>query len=276
MVYATGRKPARDRTGGWELEESLDIEMAHALAPNASIVLVEARSSLIKDLLKAEKLAIKLVEAAGGGEVSNSWSGSESPAEAADESAFDGTNVVVFASAGDTPGTGEPAALPNVIGVGGTSINRSTNGDLLTQTSWYDSGGGLSPYIATPAFQSAVSNVVGTARGVPDIAAIADPQTGVWVFDSTPYEGNNGTLVGWIVLGGTSVASPVAASIVNDAGTFNRSTVAELTEIYANLGNASAFTDITKGPCGNNLLGRATIGYDVCTGIGAPISGAGK
>jgi len=276
VVYASGRRPARDLTGGWELEESLDIEMAHALAPNATIVLVEAKSSYFTDLFNAEKVAIKLVEAAGGGEVSNSWEGSESPTEAQDEAIFQGQNVTVFASAGDAPGTGEPAALPNVIGVGGTSVNRTANGDLINETSWYETGGGLSRYIGTPAFQSAVTSVVGTARGVPDIAAVADPQTGVWVYDSTPYEGANGTLVGWIVLGGTSVASPVAAAIVNDAGTFNASTTDELTEIYTNLGNTKAFTDITKGPCGNNLLGHVTIGYDVCTGIGVPVSGVGK
>jgi subtilase family serine protease len=273
VVYAGGSKPNQDSSGGWELEESLDIEMAHALAPNAKVILVEADSNSDAALLKAEKVAIQMVEAAGGGEVSNSWEGSEYSTESKQEGAFDGKNVVVFASSGDSNGTGSPSALPNVVAVGGTSINRSSGGKFISQTTWSSDGGGLSQYIARPSYQNAVKNIVGTQRGIPDIAAVANPQTGVWVYDTTPY---GGRVLDWVVLGGTSVASPASAAMVNSAGTFNVSTKAELKEMYANLGNAKAFIDITKGACGNAPSGTASVGYDLCTGIGAPFGSIGK
>jgi subtilase family serine protease len=273
VVYASGQQPNQDSTGGWELEESLDVDMAHALAPNAKIILVEANSASNEDLLKADKVAIKLVEAAGGGEVSNSWESSEFSTEAQEESFFKGTNVVVFASSGDSNGTGAPSALPNVIAVGGTSINRSKAGKFINQASWSMDGGGLSQYMATPSFQSGVTSVVGTHRGIPDIAADANPETGAWVYDTIPYGGEE---LNWVILGGTSVASPAAAAMVNSAGTFNASTEAELTEMYANIGNTKAFKDVVKGACGNAPSGKVAVGYDLCTGIGAPIGSVGK
>jgi subtilase family serine protease len=273
VVYASGKQPNQDSTGGWELEESLDVDMAHALAPNAKVVLVEAASASENDLLAAEKVAIKLVEAAGGGEVSNSWESQEYSTEAKSEAAFNGTNVVVFASSGDSNGTGAPSVLPNVISVGGTSILRSKSGKFVKQESWNEDGGGLSTYIATPSYQSAVTSVVGTHRGIPDIAADANPETGAWVYDTLPY---GGQVLDWVILGGTSVASPAAAAMVNAAGTFNASTTAELTEMYANLGNKTAFIDIVKGKCGNAPSGTVSVGYDLCTGIGAPYTSTGK
>jgi subtilase family serine protease len=273
VVYASGKKPNQDSSGGWEVEESLDIQMAHALAPKAKVILVEASSNSNGALLQAEKVAIKLVEAAGGGEVSNSWASAEFSTEANEEGAFNGKKVVVFASSGDSNGTGAPAVLPNVISVGGTSINRTKGGKFVSQTTWAEDGGGLSEFIPTPSFQSGVTAVVGTHRGSPDIAAVANPSTGVWIYDTTPY---GGQVLGWAVIGGTSVASPASAAMVNSAGTFNASTAAELAEMYSNLGNAKAFTDIAKGACGNAPSGTASVGYDLCTGIGAPYTSVGK
>jgi len=273
VVYASGNKPNEDSSGGWEVEESLDVQMAHALAPKAKVVLVEASSNSNAALLEAEKVAIKLVEAAGGGEVSNSWASGEFSEEAKEENHFTGKKVVVFASSGDSNGTSVPAVLPNVIAVGGTSINRSKGGKFVSQTTWSSDGGGLSEYISTPTFQSGVTAVVGTHRGTPDIAADGNPETGVWVYDTTPY---GGQVLGWAILGGTSVASPAAAAMVNSAGTFRASTEAELAEMYSNLGNAKAFTDIVKGACGNAPSGTASVGYDLCTGIGAPYGSHGK
>jgi subtilase family serine protease len=273
VVYAAGQQPAQDSSGGWELEESLDIEMAHALAPRAKIILVEAASNNLGDLFGAEQVAIGLVQAAGGGEISNSWTGAEFSFEAGYQSAFTGTKVVVFASAGDQPGVGVPSAMPNVVSVGGTSINRSSTGAFLGQTTWSQTGGGLSAYVPVPGFQSRVAKVVGAQRGTPDIAMVANPSTGVWVYDSLPYDG---AVPNWIVVGGTSVASPVAAALVNNAGAFRASTQDELDVIYANLGKAKNFTDITSGVCGNGPSGSATVGYDLCTGIGAPLGRYGK
>jgi subtilase family serine protease len=276
VVYATGKQPRQDPTGGWEVEESLDVDMAHAIAPNAKVVLVEAASAAQVDLLQAEKIALRLVNAAGGGEVSNSWAGPEYDAEAALEPLFTSNKVVVFAAAGDNPGVGTPSILPNVISVGGTTINRANSngsGAFKSETSWSSTGGGLSAYIATPAYQSQVTSIVGTHRGSPDIAADANPSSGAVIYDSIPYLDQT---LGFVVVGGTSLASPLSAALVNNAGSFNASTKAELTEIYANLGNIKAFADITSGQCTNAAGGSASVGYDLCTGVGAPIGTTGK
>jgi subtilase family serine protease len=272
-LYATGRAPAQDPTGGWELEESLDIEMAHALAPGAKVVLVEAATASNPDLLAAEKVAVKLVHAAGGGEVSNSWGGPETADEAAGMAAFDGAGVVVFAAAGDAPGVSQPAVLPNVISVGGTSILRTASGLLQEQVAWSDGGGGISAYVPIPSYQSVVSTIAGSNRAVPDIAMDANPSSGVWVYDTIAY---NGTVLDWVVIGGTSAASPAAAALVNSAGSFNSSTETELAGFYADLGAADAFTDIKIGFCANATDGHASVGFDLCTGIGAPFGFAGK
>jgi subtilase family serine protease len=273
VVYGSGQKPNEDSSGGWEVEESLDIQMAHALAPKAKIVLVEAASNSNAALIQAERVAVKLVADAGGGEVSNSWASGEFSSETAEEGAFNGDKVVVFASSGDSNGTGAPAALPNVIAVGGTTINRGAGGNVVSQTAWADDGGGLSEFVATPSYQKKVTAVVGTHRGIPDIAADANPTSGVWIYDTTPY---GGQVLGWAVIGGTSVASPAMAALVNSAGSFNVSTAAELAEMYANQGVGKRFIDIVKGACGNAPSGSASVGYDLCTGIGAPYGKVGK
>jgi len=272
VIYATGKKPKPDSTGGWELEESLDIEMAHALAPRAKILLVEAASANQDDLLVAEKVAAKLVAAAGGGEVSNSWGASEYAQEAGAAPFFEAHNVVFLASSGDSPGTSFPAVMPQVVAVGGTSIQRS-GGLYEGQTSWSIDGGGISSYLPVPAFQKSVAKIVGKYRGVPDIAMVANPATGVWIYDTTPY---SGTVEQWTIIGGTSAASPAAAGLLNSAGTFRASSAAELAEIYAHAANKADFTDIIEGSCANAPSNNVSVGYDLCTGIGAPLGFKGK
>jgi subtilase family serine protease len=273
VVFAAGKRPAQDPTGGWEVEESLDIEMAHALAPNAQVLLVEAAAPTNKALLAAEAVASKLVAAAGGGEISNSWGSGEAPKEAAYEKSFAQPGIVYFASAGDNPGVSFPSVLSNVVSVGGTSIDRTTGGVFQRQETWSIGGGGISQFLPIPSYQSAIEKIAGTHRAVPDIALIANPQTGVWIYDSTPY---NGSVENWLVIGGTSVASPLAAALVNSAGSFHTSSKAELTQIYAGLGDAANFADITLGSCVNAPSGSASKGYDLCTGVGAPLGLAGK
>ena len=273
VVYAGGSKPGQDSTGGWELEEALDIEMAHAMAPNAQVILVEANSSSTKDLFAAEKVASQMVAAAGGGEVSNSWSGGESAGEKKYETTFKGKGVVFLASAGDSSGIGVPAALDDVIAVGGTSIERDPKYNYLSQQAWTDTGGGSSEYILRPAFQKPVAAIVGTYRGTPDISLVADPSTGVWVYDTTAY---HGTVYDWIVLGGTSVSSPALAGILNSAGSFAKSTAKELTTVYKDFTNTADWTDITAGTCGNNGGASAVAGWDFCTGVGVPNGFGGK
>ena len=273
VVYASGTQPIADPTGGWELEAALDIEMAHALAPGAQVILVEAASDSYNDLFAAEQVAANLVAAAGGGEVSNSWSGGEFSGEMQVAPAFSGKNVVFFASSGDTSGTGVPSSLPNVISVGGTTINRDATGNFINQSTWASTGGGLSPFVATPTFQQPLSNVVGVTRGTPDVSLVANPASGVWVHDTTPY---NGEMLNWIVVGGTSVASPAVAALVNNAGKFRASTAAELRVMYAYRAWHVAYTDIVDGGCPNAATGAASVGYDLCTGIGTPLGRIGK
>jgi subtilase family serine protease len=269
VVYASGSEPVQDPD--WQLEESLDIQWAHAMAPKAKIYLVEANSSGLQDLLIAEEVAANLVAAAGGGEVSNSWGSSESAGETGYDSVFTTPGVVYFAATGDTEGTIWPSTSPNVVSVGGTSISRDPlTGYFQEEYAWNTAGGGPSSVETRPSFQNGVQSIVGSSRGTPDVAADADARSGVWVYmtlDGTPA---------WYVAGGTSVASPVWAGIVNSAGSFASSSQSELTTIYGNLRAAGDFNDITLGACYfyNGYL--ATKGYDLCTGVGTPNGKTGK
>ena len=274
VVYAGGSKPAQDSTGGWEVEEALDIEMAHALAPKAKIVLVEANSPSFTDLFAAEAVASKLVAQAGGGEVSNSWSGGEFSGEESYEADFTTTGVVYFASSGDSAGIGVPAALSNVVAVGGTTVNRTASGNYVNQTAWSDTGGGSSAYVPVPSYQAPVSSIVGSSRGTPDISLVADPSSGVWIYDTTPYNGSN---LQWAVVGGTSASSPALAAIVNNASNFFASTAAELTAVYKGFRRQANWTDVKGGTCGSNGASiTAAKGWDFCTGVGTPLGRAAK
>jgi subtilase family serine protease len=276
VVYASGSKPGQDNTGGWELEESLDIEMAHAMAPGAKVILVEAASDSNADLLKGVSVAASMAASAGGGEVSSSWGEGEFSGETSYESTFSGSNAVFFASTGDSPGPEFPSVLQNVVGAGGTSINRNGSHNFVSQTSWSDGGGGISKYVSIPSYQAAekkVAKIVGKFRGVPDFSFDANPNTGVEVYDSTAYEG---TVYDWLVVGGTSVASPALAASINSAGSFASSTVAELTTVYGDYTVKTDWTDITSGGCDNKGGIDAKKGYDLCTGVGVPNGYAGK
>ncbi len=159
---------------GWGSEAALDIQMAHAMAPSAKIILVEAKSNNNSDLDAAIVKANSLIT--NGGEVSMSWVSDEYSSEASDFTHFTKSKVVYFASTGDTISPSAPAVLQNVVAVGGTSIIRDGSKNFTGETSWTDAGSGYSSYILRPSFQP-VS--VGTYRGIPDISAVADPNTGV-------------------------------------------------------------------------------------------------
>ena len=262
VVYAGGAKPAAN--SGWQVEEALDIEWAHAMAPGAKIYLVEAASSGLGDLLTAVSVAGQLVAAAGGGEVSMSWGGSEFSSETAYDKDFTTPGVVYLASAGDSAGVIWPSSSPNVISVGGTALSRNpTTGIFQAELAWQQGGGGPSAYESRPTWQSTVSTVTGAHRGTPDIAAVADPTTGVWVYDAGQ----------WYIVGGTSVAAPVWAGILNAAGHFYASSAAELTAIY---GGSAGFNTIANGDCGPNEGYLAQAPWSFCTGHGSPNGKTGK
>ena len=269
-----------DNACGWAGEESLDMQAAHAMAPKAKIYLVEAFSDSNADLLLAEVKAAQLVAAAGGGEVTNSWGGQDHPGESSNDGDFVHTGVVFFASTGDHKNDSDPPYKPDieypstsvdVVGVGGTLINRNDNFEFTFESPWADGGGGLSTGESRPSYQDGVENKVGGHRGVPDIAADASPSSGLLVYCSaSACDLPDGS--GFYIVGGTSLASPLVAAMTNAAGQFRTSTTAEHDEIYNNLGS-SKYNAVTHGQC-HNGPGAAVVdagpGWDVCTGVGTP------
>lgn len=270
VVFADGTEPALDPTGGSEIEEALDTEWAHAMAPEAQLFLVEAANNSLTSLFNAVIVASNLVAKAGGGEVSMSFGAGEFTQETEFDSIFTTPGVVYFASSGDSAGVEYPSASPNVVSAGGTTNSRNPNtGNLILQNAWQDAGGGASQVEPRPAFQRGLGHIVGDARGTPDVSFDANPETGVWVFDSNPVAGT-----GWFVVGGTSVSAPSLAGIVNAAGSFHVSSQAENDELYSD--RSSDFDDITFGNCGVGVANFAIPGYDLCTGIGTVRTSRGK
>jgi subtilase family serine protease len=265
VVFASGVRPPTEK--GWEIETSLDVEWAHAMAPNAKIILVEARSNSYNDLFAAIDKASELVASQGGGQVSLSWGGAEFAAEATYDAHFTKAGVVYFAAAGDTPGLSFPAASPNVVAVGGTTINRLANtGAFLGETPWKNTGAGPSAFEPKPSYQNGISAISGNARGVADVAAIANPSTGgVWVYVSQNASARSNK--GWLAVGGTSAATPIIAALANNSGRFARSTSEELTHIYS---HPADFTDIKTGTCGPGGIYAAAAGWNYCAGVGTP------
>ncbi len=259
VVYANGAKP---RTNcGWAQEAALDIEWAHAMAPTAKIVLVEAASNSFANLFSAVDVASTL---AGAKQVSMSWGGSEFSTEASNDfHFFQTTGVVYFASSGDTGGvTIYPSASPYVVAAGGTSVKTDAAGNLLNETGWSGSGGGPSAFESRPSYQDGIFSIVGTKRGIPDVSSDADPNTGVSVYDSTRCQGFSG----WLVFGGTSVSSPCLAGMENLSGHAYANSPALLTNTYGRLGTIS-FRDILTGTAGSF---SCTAGWDFVTGVGSP------
>jgi len=248
----------------WLVEEALDIEWAHAMAPQAKIYLVESYQVNTDPTWAAVLLAAKLVAQAGGGVVSMSWGDPEVSQELSWDKYFTAKGVVFFAASGDS-GLGVsiyPGASPNVVSVGGTYFNRDRNGNFVNEVYYSGGGGGdLSPYEPRPSYQNGVASVVGSHRGYPDVAAD---------FCCAPIYLQGG----WYSVGGTSWASPTFAGIVNAAAHKARSSVQELTAMYKELANSTAyaddFNDITQGGS------QCTKGFDQCTGIGSPKTYAGK
>jgi subtilase family serine protease len=268
---------------GWNQEAALDIEWAHAMAPNASIVLVEAQSNYNNALFPAVRAAASIFTARGmRGEVSMSWGSGETSGESAYDSNFSltGNGVVYFASSGDTGGkTIYPGVSPYVISAGGTTLNMTSSG-FQSETGWSGSGGGLSAYEPMLTYQNPVANLLGGKRGVPDFSFDADPSTGVLVWGPTCSGSNTGLMI----FGGTSVSAPSLAGIVNSASAsvsgFATDTYSELGRLYSNLpgsGNGpyayGNFRDVTSGRAGKN---NSAVGWDFVTGIGSSLGLAGK
>jgi len=266
-------KPVADPDWGFEI--ALDVEWAHAIAPAAKILLVEAKSASYSDLLGAVSYAV----GRGASVVSMSWGSSEFAAETGAN--YDGKfasllaanpNVTFVASSGDSGTTSWPAVSPYVIGVGGTSLQLDSAGNMISEVSWGNgkrsvrsggSGGGTSLYENKPSYQNAL--VSGTKRKSPDVAYDADPNTGVNVYDISSG--------GWWEVGGTSAGAPQWAGLIalaNQArASVGKSPLSSYSQTLPALYglDASYFHDITSG---SNVNGSATAGYDVVTGRGSP------
>ncbi|MBV9720019.1 MAG: S53 family peptidase [Candidatus Eremiobacteraeota bacterium] len=236
---------------GWGEEESLDVDMASAICPNCKILLVEAKTASLAALVKAEQYAT-----AHADYVSNSWSGNEG--STTDDKFFNVSGVAITAATGDSGynSTAQwPAILPTVVGVGGTSL---TSVNPRTETAWTDAGSGCSKIYATPSFQKGITTGC-SKRAQADSSADADPYTGVAVYDTFHQSG-------WEVFGGTSVATPITASVFALAGNTATNNPGNL---YAHTSDLNDITVGSNGTCGKPLC-IAGPGWDGPTGLGTP------
>src|SRR6185312_10601065 len=251
---------------GWALEISLDVEVAHAICPNCKILLVEASSASFANLETAVNTAARL----GATEISNSYGGGEWSGETSD-TAYNHPGIAVTVSSGDS-GYGQfgfPAASPYVVAVGGTTLKLGAGNAWAGETAWSGGGSGCSSYLTAPTWQTSLANWsltgCGTKRGVADVAADADPNTGAAVYDTMRYQGRSG----WFKVGGTSLSSPLVAGVYALAGNAaSASYPASLA--YA---NPAALHDVTSGStgnCGGTIMCNAAAGYDGPTGLGSP------
>lgn len=251
-VNQTGGTKYPRANSGWALEISLDIQWAHAIAPGAHILLVEASSNSFANLLAAEDYA-----KAHAQYVSNSWGASEFSGESSYDSHFVQSGVSFFVSSGDAGLPAEyPSASPNVISVGGTTLHFS--GSTFTgETGWSSGGGGCSAYEDATSAQSGFGGYAQVAcagkRATPDVSLDADPASGVSVYDSTRYQG----ISGWWKVGGTSASSPMWAARAAVAGA-----VVNSAYVY---GGSISYRDITSGNNGASCL----VGFDLCSGRGS-------
>ncbi|HXT59411.1 MAG TPA: DUF4214 domain-containing protein [Pirellulales bacterium] len=261
-VYASGSIPKTD--AGWSEEMALDVEWAHAVAPAANIVLLEARSDNLGDLLAAVDKARGMANVSV---VSMSWGAGEFSGETSLDGHFTtpaGHRGITFVASSGDDGAGGlwPAMSPNVLAVGGTSLSL-LGGAYSRETAWSGSGGGVSQFEAEPSFQMSVQQT--GARTIPDVAYDADPRTGFDVYSSV------GSNSGWMVIGGTSAAAPqwAALTAIADQG---RALAGEagLDGLQRSIYQLPSgdFHDVTAG--GNGYA--ATSNYDLATGRGSPLA----
>ncbi|BBA96726.1 putative protease [Actinacidiphila reveromycinica] len=243
---------------GWAEEISLDVDMVSATCPQCHILLVEADSSSMSDLGASVNTAVSL----GAKYVSNSYGGGESSSDASyDSSYFDHPGVAITVSAGDSGyGVEYPAGSQYVTSVGGTSLTADSSARGWSESAWDGSGSGCSAYDAKPSWQTDSGCA---KRTVADVSAVADPSTGVAVNDT--YGGDGG----WEVFGGTSVSSPIIASVYALAGTpSSGSTPASFP--YGHTSDLNDVTSGSNGSCSTSYLCGGASGYDGPTGLGTP------
>ena len=274
-VYGNGKVPPSN--SNWAMEIALDVEWAHAVAPQAKIVLVETPTNNLSDLINGAVVAVRN----GASVVSMSWTAGEWSGETSMDKNFVSNGVTYLAASGDAgTGVAYPAASPDVIGVGGTSLTLTSGGAYQSETAWSGSGGGISQYEREPSYQAqfGIANNPRGYRGVPDVSYDGNPGTGYAVYDSVGISGYSG----WFQVGGTSAGSPQWAALIAIANSLRvaarkaslSSTDATLYTI-AKTGMSSDFhavTQGTNGACGSVCTAGA--GYDYVTGLGTPQASA--
>ncbi|WP_030948066.1 putative Ig domain-containing protein [Streptomyces sp. NRRL S-646] len=247
---------------GWAGEEMLDIDMVSAVCPNCSIILVEANSATMADLGTAENEAVAL----GAKFVSNSWGGSESSSQTSDDTSyFKHPGVAITVSSGDSAyGAEYPATSQYVTAVGGTALTTASNSRGWSESVWHTNstegtGSGCSAYDPKPSWQTDTGC---SKRMEADVSAVADPATGVAVYDT--YGGS-----GWAVYGGTSASSPILASVYALAGAPGASDYPAKYP-YSHTSNLYDVTSGNNGSCSPSYFCTAGTGYDGPTGWGTP------
>ncbi len=245
---------------GWALEISLDVQWAHAIAPNAKILLVEARSASVADLLAAVNYAKNRADVVA---VSMSWGGAEFLGQSVYNSYFTSNHGVVFFAATGDSGAGViwPSTISSVVAVGGTTLALNPDGSVASEIGWSGSGGGLSAYEVEPQYQITY-DVPGAngKRAVPDVSYDANPASGFPVYDTTAYGGQTG----WFQVGGTSAGCPQWAAIHSLSLSVSNNNLYQ----DAKWSSPTYFRDIISGS--NGYL--AVPGYDLVTGLGSPIT----
>jgi len=254
--------------GSWDVEQALDVDMVSAICPNCRILLVEANTSGFAngtDLYIAENQAA--LPKWGVNAMSNSWGSPEYAGEVTDNAAFNHPGIAITAATGDWSysfGPIFPSTSQYVTAVGGTTLQRGGGSRGWTETAWGGAGSGCSAYSPQPSWQNLQDPTCprggpgkGTGRIAADVAAVADPSTGVAIY-----------IGGWGEVGGTSVASPIIASVYALAG--NTGSITYGSYPYS---HTSALYDITSGStgsCSPSYLCNAGPGYDGPTGLGTP------
>lgn len=250
--------PLPTADSGWAGEISLDVDMVSAICPNCHILLVEANQPSMADLGTAVNTAVSL----GAKFVSNSYGGGEDGSEnSSDSSYFHHPGVAITASTGDDGyGISYPASSQYVTAVGGTSLSRNSSARGWGETAWSGAGSGCSGSVAKPSFQNVTTGC--GKRAVADVSAVADPQTGVAVYQT--YGGS-----GWAVYGGTSASAPIIASVYALAGAPGASDTPAAYP-YAHTGNLNDVTSGSNGSCSTSVQCKAGAGWDGPTGLGTP------
>lgn len=255
-------RPIPSADARWALETSLDVQIAHAVCPNCKILLVEAASDSVLDLLDAVDSAVKL----GANEVSNSWVVDEFSSQTLYDSRFDHPGVAITAASGDVANRVQwPASSPFVTAVGGTTLTVSDN-VRVSESAWQLGSSGCSRYEAKPAWQTDSGC---SRRMVPDVVAVGDPSSGAAVYDSYGYSGRRG----WFTVGGTSLGAPIIAAVYALAG--NADQVVAGSYPYAHSGSLFDIRSGVNGSCSPSYLCTTGRGYDGPTGVGSPNGTAG-